>query len=72
MNLNGGGSGIIYLNFWYVSTTGNNGGFNGPTANLICTIFNPLTQQKYGCFISCYNTLAATGNIYTGYQITTY
>lgn len=60
--------GKIYVNLWYYSTAGNSGGFNGPSSNMVCTIFNPVTGYKYGCMISCY---ATPGN-YTGYQIQTY
>lgn len=62
------GGGYIYVNLWYQSTATNGGGFNGPSTNLVCTIFDPLTKYKYGCYITC-NTTPGT---YTGYTITAY
>ena len=61
-------AGVMYINFWYKSTTGNVGGFNGPSTNLVCTIFNPVTAYKYGCYLSLY----ATPGDYTGYRLQTY
>lgn len=56
------------MNLWQQSTVSGGGGFNGPSTNLVCTIFNPATNYKYGCYITCYNT----SGVYTGYRITTY
>jgi len=64
--------GYIDLILWYrnvmYSVTSGVGGFNGPSSNLVCTIFNPQTGYKYGCYAS--NT--ATPGAYTSYRIQTY
>jgi hypothetical protein len=33
-------AGVMYINLWYYSITGAAGGFNGPSSNLVCTIFD--------------------------------
>jgi hypothetical protein len=60
--------GYIRVNLWYYNTVGNGGGFNGPSSNLVCTIFDPATGYKYGCFASCYQPPGS----YTGFQIQSY
>lgn len=61
-------AGVMYVNLWYYSTAGNTGGFNGPSTNMVCTIFNPITGYKYGCYLFC----TATPGTYTTYKLQTY
>jgi hypothetical protein len=56
------------INLWYYSILGVAGGFSGPTTNLVCIITNPLTQYKYGCYLTYTNAIGT----YLGYTIQTY
>jgi hypothetical protein len=60
--------GYMNINLWYQSIYQVNGGFNVPSANLVCTIINPATLYKYGCYLTKYQ---AAGT-YTGLRIQTY
>jgi hypothetical protein len=59
--------GAININLWAHSVLGATGGFSGPTTSLVCIIFDPVAQYKYGCYISNYNN-----SLYVGYTIQTY
>ena len=63
-----GGSGWLYINLWHYSTTGQAGGFSGPTSNLVCSLVRLSNSYKYGCEVTHY---ASPGQYY-GYKITTY
>ena len=64
---NGGYAGYMYINLWYYSSAGNAGGFNGPTNNVVCTIFDPVTGYKYGCYVS-----GSGPGTFTSYYIQSY
>lgn len=60
--------GYVRVNLAITSTMGTSGGFNGPVANLVCTLYQVSNSQKYGCMLA-YVTI--TSQFYV-YQITTF
>lgn len=60
--------GYILISLWYYSITGAAGGFNGAVGSVVCTIFNPITNYKYGCFAS----LHVSPGTYTTFKIITF
>ena len=58
----------MYVNVDRVSSTGQSGGFGAPPTNLVCTIVNPATGLKYGCYVYNYDSTSQ----YYGYRILSY